>query len=89
MLRTREVHAKVKVQRHALRIIRERSGLSVPQLAQLMEPPVSHGTIYDIENGNRGASPEMAKRLAAALKVPLVTILADPEPTGEDERVPA
>lgn len=69
----------VKVNRHAMKEIRERSGLSVPQLAQAIEPRVSHGTLYDIENGNRGASPDMAVRIAKALKVPLVAILADPD----------
>ena len=69
----------MKVNRHALREIRERSGLSVPQLAKALEPPCSHGTLYDIENGHRGASPELAVRIARALKCPLVALLADPD----------
>lgn len=67
----------MKIQRHALREIRERSGLTVPALAR--EVGCSHATLYDIENGNRGASPDMAVRLAKALKCPLVALLADPE----------
>lgn len=71
----------MKINRHALTIIRERSGLSKPALAR--EVGCRHSTIYEIESGNRGASPEMAQRLARALKVPLVALLADPD---EDER---
>jgi transcriptional regulator with XRE-family HTH domain len=76
-LRTTEREPEVKIHRHALREIRERSGLSVPALAR--EVGCSHGALYDIENGNRGASPEMTVRLAKALKCPLVALLADPE----------
>lgn len=67
----------MKVNRHALREIRERSGLSVPELARTID--TSHGVLYDIENGRRGCSASMARRIAAGLKVPLVAILADPD----------
>ena len=71
----------MRINRHALREIRERSGLSVPALAK--EAGCRHGTLYDIEHGNKGASPEMALKLAKALKVPLVAILADPSDPSE------
>lgn len=69
----------MKVNRHALKEIRERSGLSVPALAR--DVGCSHGTLYDIENGKRGASAELTVRIARALKCPLVALLADPDET--------
>lgn len=67
----------MKVQRFALRRIRERSGLSASELARRAR--ISHGTLLDIESGRRNGSPSMLKRIAAALKVELVDILADPD----------
>lgn len=61
----------------ALRVIRERSGLSgqaLADLAQTSRPHLSH-----IEAGRKQPSPELARRLAEALKVPLVAILAGVE----------
>jgi transcriptional regulator with XRE-family HTH domain len=71
--------------RHALRIIRERSGLSVSALAA--DAGVSQPHLSNIESGRRQASPEVARRLAAALKVPLLALLADEEPSdgGADD----
>ncbi|MGH3443268.1 MAG: helix-turn-helix domain-containing protein [Nitriliruptorales bacterium] len=63
--------------RFALRRIRERSGMSASELARRAH--ISHGTLLDIESGRRNGSPSMLRRIAAALKVELVDILADPE----------
>jgi transcriptional regulator with XRE-family HTH domain len=60
----------------ALRIIRERSGLSITALADLAG--VERSTISNIEAGRRTASPELAVSIAKALKVDLPAILADP-----------
>lgn len=61
----------------ALRIIRERSGLSVTALAEAAGIRQSH--LSNIEAGRRRASPEVAVALARALKVELVAIAADPK----------
>ena len=62
---------------HALRVIRERSGLSVSALAS--EVGISQPHLSNIERGRRRASPEVSRRLAAALRVPLLALLADPD----------
>ena len=62
----------------ALRVIRERTGLNQGQLAALAGlKNASH--ISNIEAGRRRPSPEVAKALADALKVPLAAILLGPE----------
>lgn len=67
----------VRIQREALRQIRERTGMSVPALAR--DAKCSHGALYDIEAGKRGASDEMIVKLARALKVPVTSIICDPD----------
>ena len=62
---------------HALRVIRERSGLSVSALAS--EVGISQPHLSNIERGRRRASPEVSRRLAVALRVPLLALLADPD----------
>ncbi len=62
--------------RHALRVIRERSGLSVTALAAAAGIKQSH--LSNIEAGRRRASAEVATELAKALKVELLAIVADP-----------
>jgi len=61
----------------ALRVIRERSGLSVSQLARLVG--ISQPHLSNLEVGRRSASPALARRLAAELRVSLVAILMDGE----------
>jgi transcriptional regulator with XRE-family HTH domain len=61
----------------ALRIIRERSGLSVSALAK--EVGISQPHLTNIERGDRQASPDVMVKLASALKIELPAILADPE----------
>ncbi len=72
----------MQLNRHALRIIRERSGLSVSALAA--EVGISQPHLSNIERGRRQASPEVSRRLAQALRVPLLALLADPDPPGCD-----
>ena len=67
--------------RHALRVIRERSGLSLSALAALAD--VSQPHLSNVERGRRQASPALIRRLAQALKVPVVALLVDADrPTG-------
>lgn len=60
----------------ALRVIRERSGMSVTRLAQ--EAGIKQSHLSNIEAGRRKASPELVVALARALKVELPAILVDP-----------
>jgi transcriptional regulator with XRE-family HTH domain len=57
----------MELNRHALRALRERTGLTVTELARLSGTTHSH--ISNIETGARKASPKLIKCLAAALKV--------------------
>lgn len=61
----------------ALRAIRERSGLSVTALAKLAGIKQAH--LSNIEAGRRRASAEVALKLAQALKIDLLAIVADPK----------
>lgn len=67
----------MRINRHALRQIRERSGLSKTKLA--MEAGVSTGTLNDLESGRRGGSDELIRKVAGALKVPVTAIIVDPD----------
>lgn len=74
----------MQVNPHALRVIRERSGLSVSELARaagLSQPHLSN-----IEIGRRQASPAVIRSLADALRVPLLSLITDPPvaPEGAD-----
>ena len=78
--------------RYALRTIRQRSGLTVSGLAR--RAAISQPHLSNVERGRRQASPELIVRLAAALRVPLVALLAhvdehepgsDAEADGEPE----
>jgi len=67
----------MQVNPHALRVIRERSGLSVSELARtagLSQPHLSN-----IETGKRQASPAVLRQLADALRVPLLALITDPD----------
>jgi len=68
----------VHLNRHALRAIRERSGLSITALAA--RAGVSQPHLSNLESGRRQASPAMVRRLARALAVPVVALLGAPEP---------
>lgn len=56
----------------SLRIIRERSGLSLRQLAR--DTPISASYLCALENGNRWPTPLVTSKLAAALHVPYTAI---------------
>ena len=66
-----------KLNRWTLTELRERSGYSKSAFAR--EVGISTGTLSDLESGRRNASPDVLKRLAETLKVPLPAILCDPE----------
>jgi transcriptional regulator with XRE-family HTH domain len=74
----------VQLNRHALRVIRQRSGLTVSALAR--RAGVSQPHLSNIERGRRQPSPELIGRLAGALRVPIVALLAElddePEPAS-------
>lgn len=78
----------MQLNRHALRVIRQRSGLTVSALGR--RAGVSQPHLSNIERGRRQASPELIGRLAAALRVPIVALLAelDPDPDPEPDSQP-
>lgn len=59
----------------ALRVIRERSGMSVTSLAASAGIKQAH--LSNIEAGRRQASPEVITALATALKIELPAILRE------------
>lgn len=67
----------MKVNGHALRAIRERSGMSVSELAR--QAGTSQPHLSNIEGGRRSASPALLLQLAEVLKVPVLALLADPD----------
>lgn len=58
---------RMELNRHALRAIRERTGLTVTELARLSGTTHSH--ICNIESGARRASTKLILEFAEALKV--------------------
>lgn len=67
----------MRLNRFALAELRERSGYTKAAFARALG--CGAPTITDIEAGRRSASPELVKRMAAVLKVPLPALLTDPE----------
>lgn len=67
----------MRINRFALSELRERSGLTKSEFARALQVGPPHVT--DIESGRRHPSPDLARRMAAVLKVPLAAILANPE----------
>lgn len=67
----------MQINGEALRVIRERSGLTGTALAN--EVGVDRTHLSHIEAGRKQASNDLARRLAAALKIPLVAILSGPD----------
>lgn len=59
----------VKLNRHTLTVIRERSRLSKAELASRCLPPVDRTLITRIENGERLATADVIYRIATALDV--------------------
>ncbi len=73
----------MRVNGEALKVIRERSGLTVTGAARLAG--VSQPTWSNLESGARNATPGTVIAMAEVLKVPLVAIIAEPEPEPEPE----
>ena len=73
----------MQVNRHALRVIRERSGLGLSELARRAGCSQPH--LSNIEHGRRHPSPATLHRLAAALHVPVVALLAEDGAAPEAE----
>jgi len=71
----------MQVNPHALRVIRERSGLSVSELARIAGLSQPH--LSNIETGKRQASPTVLRHLADALQVPLLALIGDPATAEE------
>lgn len=68
----------MKINGHALKVLRERSGLSQRMLASAAG--LSYTTISDLEsNGVGPCQPSTATALADALKLPLLALLATEE----------
>ena len=65
---------QVLINREALRAIRVKDGQSMAQLAR--GAGISRQYLNDIEKGRRGASPDVRRRLAAALNVPTSAVEA-------------
>jgi transcriptional regulator with XRE-family HTH domain len=72
----------VRLNRHALTGLRQRSGLSQTALGELAGCSSAH--LCDIEAGRRNPSPALARRIALALKVPLAAILSNPDDANGD-----
>lgn len=70
----------MQINGEALRVIRERSGLTGTALAR--EVSVDRTHLSHIEAGRKQPSNELARRIADALKIPLVAILSGPEEGG-------
>jgi len=66
----------MRINRHALIEIRERSGLTQVALAERISS--SPGYIHDIETGRRNASAPKIKDLAMALACPITAIIEIP-----------
>lgn len=66
----------MRINHSALRAIRERSGLSVTELAELAGIRQAH--LSNIEAGRRQCSELTGVALARELKVPITAILSDP-----------
>ena len=67
----------MNLNRAALTVIRERSGLSVSALAE--KAGVDRTLIHRFENGERNASPAIIKKLAEALQCPLIALIGKGE----------
>ena len=69
----------MRVNPAALEAIMGRSGLTPVTLAAACEPPIDRSYVANILADRRNPSAEVILRIAAALRVPVVAILANPE----------
>lgn len=67
----------MKLNREALIAIRERSGMNKSQLADAAG--VDRTLVHRIENGERNATPDVMRKLAQGLKVPVTAIIGPSE----------
>lgn len=67
----------MRLNRHALIEIRERSGLTQVALAELINS--SPGYVHDLETGRRRASAPKIRDIANALACPITAIIELPE----------
>lgn len=67
----------MQVNRHAVRALRERSGLTVTSLAE--QAGIGQAHLSNIEAGRRKASPEVVVALARALKIDVLAIVLEHE----------
>lgn len=65
-----------RVNGHAIRVIRQRSDMTLVELAA--KCGVSRAYLNNIELGNRHPSPELLTAIARTLKAPKVALYADP-----------
>lgn len=72
----------VRINPEALRTIRTDRDVSITRLAELLEMK-SHSHLSNIEAGRREASPELIRRIAAALKVEVLALLGPEVRPGE------
>lgn len=70
--------ASYRINRDALIALRERSGLTLRQLADAAD--INFGYLSQIEAGDRNPSPTVIKRIAEGLSVPTTALL-----TGDSE----
>ena len=67
----------VNINRDALIVIRERTGMNKSQLADAAG--VDRTLVHRIENGERNCTNDVLVKLATALKVPLTALIGPPE----------
>jgi transcriptional regulator with XRE-family HTH domain len=66
----------MNLNRHALKVIRERTGVSKSQLAD--RAGVDRTLIHRLENGERNASPVVIRKIADALNCDLLALCDQP-----------
>lgn len=69
----------MRINHAALRIIRERTGLTQTLAAELAQ--IDRANYAHIEAGRRPGTPEQIKAIAVALQVPVTAIISDPAST--------
>ena len=67
----------MRLNREALIAIRERSGMNKSQLAAAAG--VDRTLVHRIENGERNATPDVMRKLAIGLKVPVTALIGPGE----------
>lgn len=68
----------MRINRHSLIALRERSGWSVSRFA--MACAISTGYLSNIEAGRKNPQPEVIKRMADVLEVPIQCLISEWDP---------